>query len=106
MHCGSAIRQPGRCMQVVPATCAVISLMPLALVCGLDLDKLRRWKLQQETLQADTCSVDEPLLAESHEPTQHKLEQSAAPIGVSEKDGDCLDGSALHRAGSSSRVDT
>lgn len=93
-------------MQAVPAVCAVLSLIPLGLVCWLDLDKLRRWKLQQEEAQQRGRSIDEPLLAETIHTAQLKPDQSLAPNGGLPKDGNCLDGAELCTAGSSSVLDS
>lgn len=90
-------------IQLVPAVCAVLALVPLALVCALDLDKLKRWMLQQQVLQG-SCSVEEPLLEESHEAVQHKLGESV--FTAAQKDDTRWEGSELHRAGSSSRGGT
>lgn len=90
-------------LQAVPAVCALLSLAPLLLVCTLDLDKLHRWKLQQQNLQQGSCALDEPLLVD--EAADHKGEEAAAPFTVPQKDSRCVDDSALHRAGSSSRAE-
>lgn len=90
---------------MVPAVCAALSLVPLGLVCWLDLDKLNRWKLEQEEMQHGDRSLDEPLLAEGDEAAQLKPAQLAAPYGSVLEEGKFLDGSELRTAGGSSRVD-
>jgi hypothetical protein len=92
-------------MQVVPAVCAILSLIPLVLVCWLDLDKLERWTLPQTILEQDGCSIHEPLLGECCEAAQDKLGEPALPCSSSQG-GTCVDDRALCRASSSSWVET
>lgn len=93
------------CMQVLPAVCAVLSLAPLALVCGLDLDKLHRWKLAQERLRQCSNTLEEPLLVESQEAAQPKVGQASVASARAQDDSNCLDGYTVNSQSSPSRVE-
>ena len=83
-------------MQVLPAACAVLSLGPLALVCWLDLDKLQRWKLEQERLQQASSSLGEPLLVEAEEAAKHIVGKCSAASASLLDDSNYLDGCTVN----------